>query len=67
MSMEKWGALVKHLESEIQKLNDHLPKTQVTFRSLMSDNPPRVETRDGVEWYFDQNELEKIASCENYC
>ncbi|MHA2059389.1 MAG: DUF61 family protein [Candidatus Ranarchaeia archaeon] len=59
--MAKWGALVKHLENEIQKLNDHLPKTQVSLKALMGENPPRVVTRDGVDWYFDQKELDRIA------
>ncbi|MHA2407914.1 MAG: DUF61 family protein [Candidatus Ranarchaeia archaeon] len=59
--MGKWGALVKHLENEIQKLNDHLPKVQVSLESLISNHPPKVETRDGIEWHFDQKELDQIA------
>lgn len=46
----------------IQTLNLHLPARKRTLKELLSEDKPKVKTKDNRTHFFDKKELERLAS-----
>ncbi|MHA1607945.1 MAG: DUF61 family protein [Candidatus Freyarchaeota archaeon] len=49
-------------KSELQKLNDHLPREYKTLSQLLKENDPAVPTVGGDLIFLDKADLETVAS-----
>lgn len=49
------------LKKQIKNLNRHLPKGRNTLESLLEQDKPRVENRDGSKHRFKKKELEYLS------
>lgn len=49
------------LSKQLQMLNQHLAKSRSTLESLLAEDKPVIELRNGSQHYFKKQELEKIA------
>ncbi|WP_455368208.1 DUF61 family protein [[Eubacterium] cellulosolvens] len=54
------------IEQEVRKLNDHLPKTRKTLKTLLKEETPSVETKDGRSIIMKKEELEKLSEIVPY-
>jgi uncharacterized protein (UPF0216 family) len=49
------------LSKQVQALNMHLAKSRTDLKSLLEDEEPKIELRDGSEHDFKPEELKKLA------
>lgn len=49
------------LSKQIKDLNRHLPSGRATLASLLEEEKPQIETRDGSKHRFKKNELEYLS------
>ena len=50
------------LSKQVQALNRHLAKSRADLGSLLKEEEPKIELRDGSEHAFKRKELERLAS-----
>lgn len=50
------------LSKQVQALNRHLAKSRANLGSLLKEEEPKIEQRDGSEHAFKREELERLAS-----
>lgn len=50
------------LSKQVQALNRHLAKSRADLGSLLKEEEPKIELRDGSEHAFKREELERLAS-----
>lgn len=48
-------------QSDVERINDHLPKELKTLSQLLSSDEPMVETKGGAPLIFDRDELLRLA------
>lgn len=49
------------MKEEVRRLNEHLPKTRKSLKTLLEEETPAVETQDGRSIIMKKKELEKFA------
>ncbi|USS41289.1 DUF61 family protein [Thermococcus aggregans] len=50
------------IQKELSRLNSHLPKSRKTLKTLLEEDDPKVELRDGQFHFFKQKELKYLSS-----
>jgi len=53
-----FGTMIKE---EVRRLDEHLPKTRKSLKTLLKEETPAVETQDGRSIIMKKKELEKFA------
>ncbi len=49
------------IKEEVRRLDEHLPKTRKSLKTLLKEETPAVETQDGRSIIMKKKELEKFA------
>ena len=61
MVLDRESAMERWLKFEFQNINKNIVKRQVSLAELLKMVTPKTETKDGVEYIFDPDSLNKFS------